>query len=201
MNTYSLTMVMDPSKYHLTPEAVEKELQEVLAAQQDVQAFAPLYDRYYTPILLFVHNRCESKAAAVDITSQVFFNAVSNLKKFRAQGVPFSSWLYRIALNEVNKFHRKNKTQRTVSMDTEHVVHVFEELDPEESGQAEAEKDATLGKALQQLNEEELQYIELRFFEQRAFKEIAEICSITETNAKQKVYRTIEKLKQIIKNV
>ena len=197
MNTYSLTMVMDPSKYHLTPTEVEKELQEVQAAQQEVQAFAPLYDRYYTPILLFVHNRCESKSAAVDITSQVFFNAVSNLKKFRAQGVPFSSWLYRIALNEVNKFHRKNKTQRTVSMDTEQVVHVFEELD----SAAEVEKDKKLGKALQLLNEEELQYIELRFFEQRSFKEIAEICSITETNAKQKVYRTIEKLKQIIKNI
>lgn len=195
MNAYSLTTVAYPAKYHLTPEQVEQELQQVLAAQQDVKLFSVLYDRYYEPILLFVHNRTVSKSSAVDIASQVFFNALDNLRKFRAEGVPFSAWLYRIALNEVNKYHRKNNVQRTVSMDNAQVLQVFEEIEC----MKETEKDKKLGAALQQLAEDELQYIELRFFEQRAFKEIADICGLTETNAKMKVYRTIEKLRKIIK--
>jgi len=46
-----------------------------------------------------------------------------------------------------------------------------------------------------------IQLIELRFWEGRPFKEIAEILNITEVNAKAKTYRAIEKLKtQLIKN-
>ena len=198
MNAISLTTVAYPTKYHLTPEMVEQEMEEVLAAQQHVNCFAVLYERYYEPILIFVHNRTESKSSAIDITSQVFFNALNNLKKFRNEGVPFSAWLYRIALNEVNKFHRKKNSQRSVSMDTEQVVLVFEEMEI----RAEAEeREKKLAKAIQTLDEDEVQYIELRFFEGRAFKEIADICGLTETNAKMKVYRTIEKLKRIIKNI
>jgi RNA polymerase sigma-70 factor (ECF subfamily) len=195
-NLYSLTRVVQVTKYHLSPEQVEEELQEVLAAQQDLRGFAVLYERYYEAILLFVFNRTESKANAIDITSQVFFNALDNLKKFKAEGVPFSAWLYRIALNETNKFHRKRNSQRTVNMEVEQVDSVFEEL---EIRAANEEKMKRLGEGLQELDEDELQYIELRFFEQRAFKEIADICGITETNAKMKVYRIIEKLKRIIK--
>jgi len=39
--------------------------------------------------------------------------------------------------------------------------------------------------------------IELRIFESRPFKEIGEILSITENNAKVRFYRIIDKLKKI----
>src|ERR1051325_6425028 len=198
MNIYSLTTVAQPSKYHLSPQQVEQELQQVLAAQQDVKCFSVLYERYYEPILLFVHNRTESKSSAIDITSQVFFKALDNLKKFRNEGVPFSAWLYRIALNEVNKFHRKNNTQRTVNIEADLTSGLFEEMEIKAES---ADRERKLAEGLQQLDEEELQYIELRFFEERAFKEIADICGLTETNAKMKVYRVIEKLRKIIKKI
>jgi RNA polymerase sigma-70 factor (ECF subfamily) len=41
-------------------------------------------------------------------------------------------------------------------------------------------------------------YIELRFFEGRSFKEIADIKQVTENNAKVKTYRIIEKLRKFI---
>ena len=50
---------------------------------------------------------------------------------------------------------------------------------------------------LQKLTGEELQLIELRFFEQRPFKEVAEIVGITETYAKVKVYRILQKMKKL----
>ena len=49
---------------------------------------------------------------------------------------------------------------------------------------------------LDDLKETDLQLIELRFFEQRPFKEIAEILDITESNAKVKTYRILERLKK-----
>jgi RNA polymerase sigma-70 factor (ECF subfamily) len=198
MNIYSLTTVAQPSKYHLSPQQLEQELQQVLAAQQDVKCFSVLYERYYEPILLFVNNRTESKSSAIEITSQVFFKALDNLKKFRNEGVPFSAWLYRIALNEVNKFHRKNNSQRAVNIEADLTSGLFEEMEIRAEA---ADRERRLADGLQQLDEEELQYIELRFFEERAFKEIADICGITETNAKMKVYRVIEKLRKIIKKI
>jgi len=43
-----------------------------------------------------------------------------------------------------------------------------------------------------------LQLIELRFFEKRPFKEIAEILNLTETNAKVKLYRILERVKKTL---
>ena len=55
-------------------------------------------------------------------------------------------------------------------------------------------------KVLHDLPEDDLQLVEMRYFEKRAFKEIAEILEITENNAKVKVYRVLERLKKMILN-
>jgi RNA polymerase sigma-70 factor (ECF subfamily) len=49
---------------------------------------------------------------------------------------------------------------------------------------------------LDNLKDADLQLIELRFFEHRPFKEIAEILDMTESNAKVKTYRILERLKK-----
>ena len=49
---------------------------------------------------------------------------------------------------------------------------------------------------LEELNEKELVLIELRYFEQKPFKEVSEILGITENHAKVKIYRILEKLKK-----
>ena len=52
-------------------------------------------------------------------------------------------------------------------------------------------------KLLSQLNENELQCIELRFFEKKSFKEIGFMLGLTEVNAKVRTYRILKKLKNI----
>jgi len=52
-----------------------------------------------------------------------------------------------------------------------------------------------LVKVLDTLEEKDLQLIEMRFFEQRPFKEIADVLGMTESNAKVKTYRILERLK------
>ena len=53
---------------------------------------------------------------------------------------------------------------------------------------------------LDTLKEGDLQLIELRFFEQRSFREVAEITGITENNAKVRTYRILERMKKKIAN-
>ena len=54
--------------------------------------------------------------------------------------------------------------------------------------------------ALAELNDDDLELIELRYFEQRSFKEVAEILEITENNSKVRVFRILRKLRQIIQH-
>ena len=50
---------------------------------------------------------------------------------------------------------------------------------------------------LQRLKPDELQLIELRYLEERPFKEVADILNMTETHAKTKTYRTLDKMKKL----
>ncbi len=171
------------------------EQQEIEAAKTDPRQFEALYNRYYEPILRFVYKRVETKESAYDITSQVFLNAMLKLKQFNITGTPFSSWLYRIAINEINQLYRKEKVQRAVKLEEDELKYMVQEMNTEESIEARYEK---VAEVLGHLEEEEIQVIELRFFERRAFKEIGEILNITENNAKVKLYRIIDKLKALL---
>lgn len=174
---------------HNTLDLPEEEL--VQAAQQNPRNFEPLYQRYFRRIFLFVFHRVGEKSLAQDITSQVFLKALSNIRSFSFRGLPFSTWLYRIAINECNMHFRKKQTSHTIILDEEHF-----QLMAEEMSMDFGEHQAVLGKALQSLDHSELTLIELRFFEDLKFAEIAEVLGITENNAKVKLYRILEKLRK-----
>ncbi len=133
---------------------------------------------------------------AFDITSQVFMKALKNINKYEYRGVPFASWLYRIAKSELFQAFRDKKAERTVNVDSLHLFEIAEELE-EDSNESNKKQ---MMKCLTLLKENDMQLIELRFFEKRSFKEIGEILELTENNAKVKTFRAIEKLKQLFIN-
>jgi RNA polymerase sigma-70 factor (ECF subfamily) len=53
--------------------------------------------------------------------------------------------------------------------------------------------------AIKDLPEDDLQLIEMRFFESKPFREIGEILAITENNAKVKLYRVLDRMKIVFK--
>jgi RNA polymerase sigma-70 factor, ECF subfamily len=165
----------------------------ILRSQTDPEAFRPLYEKYFKRIFCFVIHRVGDKQVAADITSQAFLKALLNIKKFRFRGLPFSSWLFRIALNECNDYFRKSQRHRIVTIEDHIVENLYDEL-TENTRQEDLRQQ--LPRILQKLSMEELQLIELRFFEQRPFKEVADITGITETYAKVKVYRVLQKMKK-----
>ena len=179
------------SPYHLTSEQIDSEEKLIRAAQENPRDFEPLYKRYFERIVRYVYHRVEDKEQAFEITSQVFYKALENIKKYKSMGVPFSAWLFRIAGNELNQLYRRNKLQRTVSIDEDGIRELRSDM--EDSNQSET--DAQLFRALQTLSEDDMELIHMRFFEKRSFKEICDIHGMNESACKMKVYRILEKLK------
>jgi RNA polymerase sigma-70 factor (ECF subfamily) len=141
-----------------------------------------------------VHRRIGDKETSADITSQIFLKALVNLKKYESRGLPFSAWLFRIAINECSDFFRKMKKERLVSIDSAGVGMLFEDLTVEYGIE---DLYGRLPQMLLKLSADELQIIELRYFEQRPFREVADILGISEIYAKVKVYRTLDKMKRL----
>lgn len=171
---------------------IEQEWLEIQAAQGNPALFRPIYNRYFEQVFRFIHRRTADEDLSADLCSQVFLKAMQRLGEYVFKGVPFSAWLFRIASNEVSQHFRQNKAGRVVSIEEVHMGEVMDEID-EEDNEALRKKLLTV---LNDLNELDLQLIEMRFFEQMPFKEIAEIAGMTENNAKVKVYRILERLKK-----
>jgi RNA polymerase sigma-70 factor (ECF subfamily) len=145
---------------------------------------------------LFIYRRADDEDLTSDLTSQVFLKAILNIGKYEFKGVPFSAWLYRIATNEVNQHFRKNSSSRSVSMEDAGLERLKQELP--EWNEEDEEKEKILMIGIQHLSQEDLQFIEMRFFEDRSFKEMGHIFNITENNAKVKTYRILDKVRKII---
>src|SRR3989344_6735535 len=92
-----------------------KEFELILQAKKgDAQAFGTLYDTYMPAIYRFVLFKVGTRSDAEDVTHQVFLKAWKSIKKYRDQGHPFSSWLYRIAQNTIIDHYRSFRTYRDI---------------------------------------------------------------------------------------
>jgi RNA polymerase sigma-70 factor (ECF subfamily) len=178
-------------KKTVSEEAVLGEWAEVQAAQRDPALFRPLYDRYFESIFRFIFRRTADEELSADLCSQVFLKALQKIDGYHYRGVPFSSWLFKIAANEVSQHYRQTQKTRVVSVEDTDLTGMMDEME-EPLDELYREH---LAKALDTLDEKELQLIEMRFFEQKPFKEIADILGMTESNAKVKTYRILERLK------
>lgn len=180
----------------ITKEEVSppNEISLIEKAKTNPEAFSVLYNKYYEQIFRFCYQRCDEKEDAYDLTSQVFLKALTNLKKYKHQGFPFSSWLYRIAKSEVYQFLKDHKKQRAINIDSEKIKDMIREI---ESG-SEEDKIPLLIQAIAELSDDDLNIIEMRYFESMSFKTIGEVLDITENNAKVRVYRILDKLKKSI---
>ena len=174
-------------------ELSEAEL--IQGAKKDSKYFGVLYDRYFEQIFRFIFKRLGGlEEIAGDLSQQTFIKALANINRYEDRGFPFSSWLYRIAQNEVSMYFRKQKKQHFVEITENSLFVIAEEANIMVS--KDVEKQDLLIEILNSLDQNQLDLIELRFFQALSFKEIAEIYNISEANAKMRLYRILEKLAQ-----
>lgn len=183
---------MSLNLFHRKKSEFSSEQDLITHAKKDSRYFAPIYEKYHEQIFRFVNQRMNNEEDASDLTSAVFLKVLINLNNYIDKGHPFSSWLYKIALNEVNQYYRKTNKQRVVNIDEKDLEDIIEETNDTFSH----EKREKLIKTLANLADEKLTIIEMRFFEKRSFKEIAEVLNITENNAKVRTYRVLEEMKR-----
>jgi RNA polymerase sigma-70 factor (ECF subfamily) len=180
----------------------EKEL--VGQAQKSPDAFARLYDQYYPRIFGYVLRRSANLEAAQDITSETFLKALGKLWQFQWRNVSFSSWLYKIATNEVRQYFRKAEYKKSVSLEElqEQGFELLSSHDPENElieAQEKLEQHQEFLEVQQRIVRLPARYqevITLRFFEKKQIKEIAEILGKREGTIKSLLHRAVEKLRE-----
>ena len=192
-----MTFGEDPdywTKYRplLSDDDIRKEYEILEQSGKNTKAFGVLYERYYDRIFNFIYRQTDDEDLTADLCSQTFLNALKNANRFQFRGVPVSAWFYRIASNEVNKYYRKIKKEKVFSI--EEVV-VKELIEISNDGWS----DDLIQKLLdfmKDLPTDMLDVLQLRFFEDKDFKEIAFILDITESGAKMRTYRALDKLRK-----
>lgn len=190
-------MYKEHMEYQLKNESLSSDEYLVKQAQKDPEAFRPLYEKYFKQIFLFIHNKVGDKEITADLCSQVFLKAMTHLHTYQHKNLPFSAWLYRIAVNETMGHFRKTQKTRHIVIDEKMLERLYEEVEKPDIERFKVD----LSVAIEKLSLEEVQLIELRFFEEKSFKEIGFILDITENNAKVKLYRLLEKIRtDIAKN-
>jgi len=182
----------------------EKEL--ILKAQTDQKAFGQLYDEHYSKIFNYIVKRVLVIEIAQDIASEVFIKCFKNLWQFKWRNIALSSWLYRIAINEIANYYRKNATQ-IVSLDRLLEENGFE-LSLEENprtelikAQEELEQHQEFLKLQTQITKLPLHYqtvLTLRFFEKKKIQEISQILGKKEGTIKSLLSRGLEQLRKLV---
>ena len=157
----------------------------VEAAQADPTRFVELYERYIHRVYAYVSRRTRDRAAAEDVTSEVFQQALAHLPRFEWRGVPFAAWLYRIAANAVADHYARAARERG---DADVPV-----LDAEDE---EIERRAFLYRAVRTLPPDQRRVIEMRFGDERSIADIARTLGRSEGAVKQLQFRAIQSLRE-----
>jgi RNA polymerase sigma-70 factor (ECF subfamily) len=177
---------------------IVEESEMIRMAKQDARHFGLLYERYFDQLFRFIFKRIGgNEEQTADLTQQTFLLAMTHIQRYEDRGFAFSSWLYRIAQNEINQYFRKNKGKQEVDIHEHQLQNLQEEM--QLSKHMSLEDQELLVVCINELEAEQMDLIELRFFQELSFKEISEIYSISEANAKMRVYRILEKINKMWK--
>jgi RNA polymerase sigma-70 factor, ECF subfamily len=97
--------------------AASDDLDLVHATQNgDVSAFEQLVGRYYRKLLRIAQNVTSNREDSQDVVQESFLRAFQHLAEFREQS-RFSTWLFRITVNQALMNLRKRRTTKGVSLD------------------------------------------------------------------------------------
>lgn len=145
--------------------------------QEIEQQLLANYNRYYRLAYSYVHN----EADAYDIVQTGACKAIANSKSLKKKEFA-STWIYRIMLNEIFRLIRQD------------VCVPLDEIEVE-AGKKDQYEEVDLKQALHKMDPEDKAVIELKYFEEMTFEEIAAILGENVNTVKSRLYRGLKKLK------
>jgi len=190
-----------------SPRAKEDMELVVLAQQGNQQSFAKLMERYrdsiYFMVLKMVHNRDDAE----DLTQEAFSKAFNSLRNYSAE-YAFSTWLFKIATNNCIDFIRKKRLQ-TTSLDSSTITNEEGESptiavadynpNPEQSIIKE-QRAARIREVIEKLSPKYKQLIEMRYFDELSYEEIAAQLDLPLGTVKAQLFRAKDLLFNLLKS-
>jgi RNA polymerase sigma factor (sigma-70 family) len=174
------------------------------ATSGDQRAFAELMDRYRDAIYYMLLKMVNNASDAEDLTIEAFGKAFKNITQY-APNYAFSTWLFKIATNNCIDFIRKKKANH-VSLDHNDEEHEKASMDiqapvmdPEESLINE-QKIKLMRTVVSKLKPRYRKLIELRYFNELSYEEIAVELELPIGTVKAQLFRARELLYNILKN-
>ena len=169
------------------------------AQRREPEAFGQLYEEHFDRIYRYVLIRVRNQADAEDITQQVFLKALESIGSYRWRGMPFASWLFRIAHNLVVDHWKRMSRQKVEAV----AADLIDELAVGSSGDpaalTELNFDLTqLAVACQQLTDGQREIISLRFAGGLSVAESAKVMGKSEGAVKVLQHAALVKLRRIL---
>ena len=166
----------------LTTDKALRDYQLVCRAREDgdQRAYADLMRMYKEPIYLLLLKMTNNPTEADDLTMEAFGKAFASLHLYTPTHA-FSTWLFSIATNNCVDFIRKKRLQ-TIYLDdirTKSEGEVYEYPIPSEGDNPEEniiheQRVQILREVVRQLKPRYRKLVEMRYFEEMSYEEIAE---------------------------
>ncbi len=87
--------------------AGHSEAELIVRARTSPDSFAVLYRRHYPAIVRYIRRRVGDEHIASDLVAETFMTALEHLPTYQDRGLPFRSWLYRLATSRVSRWARR----------------------------------------------------------------------------------------------
>jgi len=160
----------------------------------DSEAFGQLYERLAPGIHRYLLRHTQGhRAAAEDLTAEVFVKALARLHTYEFRGLPFSAWLYRIAHNHLIDHWRTRPRDMPGPSGAADVADPVAERLLERALDRQA-----LAGALARLPDHHRQVVALRFLRGCSIAETAAATGKTEDAVKKAQVRGLARLRRIL---
>jgi len=190
-------------------ENARRDVDLVIAARAgDQKAFAQLMKRYKDAIYFMLLKMVNNKTDAEDLAIEAFGKAFSNIHQYEPQ-FAFSTWLFRIASNNAIDHMRKKKAVTVPlepivgndkSIGIEYNYNIRTDSDTPEEAFIKEQNAKLLRKAVSSLKPRYRTLLELRYFKEYSYAEIAEELNLPLGTVKVQLFRSREMLFDLLKN-
>jgi RNA polymerase sigma-70 factor (ECF subfamily) len=184
------------------PGPAEQQAAWVAASQAgDREAFNRLVLAWQQKIFNLGLRMLGDRDEAAEATQEAFLSAFKGIRRFRVEST-FSTWLYRIAVNECRTRLRRRSGRAFSSLDGQEgeggrdtPLRLISDADQEQDLQRR-ERSRLVRQALEGLAVDERLAVELKFYQERTFDEISQVMEAPLSTVKSRFYRGLHHLKE-----
>ena len=168
------------------------------AQQHDQAALTQIYEENFDKIYRYIVLKIGDRTEAEDMTQQVFLSAFKSISSFKyRKGTPFSSWLYRIAHNQIVDYWRKKSKRPAVPLEESLASSSSSGSDPRQEAEHSLEV-AQLVSATRQLTKAQQEVISLRFAGELSVAQAARVMGKSEGAVKALQHSAIVSLRKLL---